>query len=80
MPDLKVVDMVNHPPHYTQSFVECIDAIRAALGPVGFRGYCQGAAMKYVWRYERKGGAEDLRKAVWYLQQLITVVEADIDG
>ena len=25
------VDMVNHPPHYNQSSVECIDAIESRL-------------------------------------------------
>lgn len=80
MGELSVVDMVNRPPHYNQSWPECIDAIRAALGPVGFKGYCQGNAMKYVWRYQHKGGAQDLRKAIWYLNQLISAVEADGNG
>jgi colicin import membrane protein len=39
--------MVNHPPHYTQGAVECIDAIRAALGPERFAGFCQGCILKY---------------------------------
>ena len=61
-------DMVNNPPHYTEGEIECIDAIRAALGPDGFRDFCRGNALKYVWRCELKGNAEqDLRKARWYL-------------
>ena len=64
-------DPVNHPPHYTQGGVECIDAIRAALTEDEFRGYCKGAALKYVWRERHKGGDESLRKARWYINELL---------
>lgn len=63
-------DPVNRPEHYTAGEIECIDAIRAALGPEGFVAYCRGNAMKYVWRAGRKGSAmEDLRKAAWYTER-----------
>lgn len=65
----QVIDMVNEPPHYTAGSVECIDAIRAALTPEEFRGFCKGNALKYVWRERLKGGAESLEKAVWYLNR-----------
>lgn len=65
-----MTDMVNKPPHYRQGDIECIDAIRAALTPEEFRGYCKGNALKYVWRERHKGGAESLAKAVWYLGKL----------
>lgn len=57
---------VEHPAHYTAGGVECIDAIRAALGG-GFADYCLGNVIKYVWRHRMKGGAEDLEKARVYL-------------
>lgn len=60
-------DMVNHPPHYNQDGIECIDAIKAALGD-GFGYYLQGNQMKYLWRYRDKNGTEDLKKANWYQQ------------
>ena len=60
-------DAVNHPSHYQGEGVECIDAIRAALGPEGFVAYCRGNVLKYAWRAGSKGpAAEDLRKAAWY--------------
>ena len=63
-------DMVNSPKHYTLGKVECLDAIKAALGP-GYKYYLQGAIMKYIWRYEHKGNpAEDLAKAQFYLARL----------
>ena len=52
---------------YKHGDVECIDAIRAALTPEEFRGFCKGNVLKYVWRERHKGGAEDLRKASDYL-------------
>jgi hypothetical protein len=63
-------DMVNEPPHYTQGGIECIDAIRAALTPEEFRGFCKGNAIKYSWREKLKGGDEDLKKAAWYLAKV----------
>jgi hypothetical protein len=64
-------DMVNSPPHYqSESGIEAIDAIKAALTPEEFRGYCKGNAMKYVWRERNKGGNQDLEKAAWYLNRL----------
>jgi hypothetical protein len=53
-----------------QGSVECIEAIRAALTPEEFRGYCKGNVLKYVWREQHKGGVESLRKAEWYLRWL----------
>ena len=58
---------VNHPSHYNQGGVECIDAIRAALGKDGFEAFCIGNVIKYLWRYKHKNGLEDLQKAEVYL-------------
>jgi len=64
-------DMVNHPPHYqSDNGVECIDAIRAALGRDGFVAYCRGNAMKYIWR-DKLDNVEDWNKAIWYLNKAI---------
>ena len=72
------LDMVNSPPHYNESGIECIDAIAAALGE-GFEFYLQGNIMKYLWRYRYKNGTEDLKKARWYIDKLITEVEGCYD-
>lgn len=65
-------DPVNHPDHYTAGHIECIDGIEAATtGLEGLSAYCTGAAIKYLWRWSRKGGVEDLRKAQWYIDRLI---------
>ena len=66
------LDMVNNPRHYNESGIECIDALQAMLGD-GFEAYLQGNIAKYLWRYKYKNGAEDLKKAQWYLNKLIEV-------
>ena len=64
-------DMVNHPPHYqSDNGIECIDAIRAALGLDGFIAYCIGNAMKYQWR-NKNDKLEDMKKARWYMDKAI---------
>lgn len=60
------------PDHYKTGSVECIDAMEAALSPDGFQGYLAGNVIKYVWRYRNKNGTEDLKKARWYLERLIS--------
>lgn len=70
-------DPVQHPTHYTKGEVECIDAIEAATsGLTGMEGYCTGNALKYVWRWKHKGGVEDLKKAKWYIERLISELES----
>jgi len=64
-------DMVNHPAHY-QGDIECIDAIEASMSKEAFAGHCKACAIKYLWRYQQKGGVESLEKAQWYLARLIS--------
>ena len=52
---------------YRHGSIECIDAIRAALTPEEFRGFCKGNVMKYIWRERHKGGDADLDKARDYV-------------
>ena len=69
----KKEDMVNSPPHYNKAGIECINAIQAATGD-GYEYYLQGNIMKYLWRYRYKNGVEDLKKAQWYLNELVEEV------
>ena len=67
-------DSVNHPSHYTDGKIECIDAIESSMSKEAFIGYCKGNIIKYVWRYEHKGGVESLKKAKWYIDKLTEVI------
>ena len=75
----KKADKVNHPEHYNQGTIECIDAIEAMLSQEEFVGYLRGNSLKYRWRFRYKNGIEDLRKAEWYERRLLKVLE-DKDG
>lgn len=68
-------DIVNHPPHYNQGGLECIDVIAAMLGPEGTKDYCIGNVQKYIFRHKNKNGIEDLEKAQWYLNYRINMEE-----
>lgn len=67
-------DNIN-PSHYKQGSVECIDAIESAMNQEKFKGYLKGNILKYIWRHENKGGVEDLKKAMWYLNKLIIICD-----
>mgnify|MGYP002707074076 CR=1 FL=1 len=69
-------NMVNHPSHYTQGGIECIDALKAAtVSKTGIEAVCTANAIKYLWRYEEKNGVEDVKKARWYIDRLIKELE-----
>tara|TARA_A100001201_G_scaffold142927_2_gene142574 strand:- start:722 stop:940 length:219 start_codon:yes stop_codon:yes gene_type:complete len=70
-----MADKVNHPEHYNQGTIECIDAIEAMLSQEEFVGYLRGNSLKYRWRFRYKNGIEDLRKAEWYERRLLKILE-----
>jgi len=64
---------INHPMHYTKGRVECIDALASATIELsGIDAVCTANAIKYLWRWKHKNGIEDLRKAKWYIDYLIS--------
>lgn len=71
------MDKVNHPKHYTNGAVECIDAIASAVvGKRPLEAVCVANVVKYLWRYEAKNGLEDVLKAKWYLDRLEKAVRS----
>jgi hypothetical protein len=66
------VDMVNHPPHYKAGKIEVIDF----LEDQEHLGYHRLQAMRYITRSPFKGTElEDLKKARWYLDRNISLLE-----
>lgn len=62
-------DMVNSPAHYSESEIECIDAMVAAFGIERVQDYAAIAAFKYIWRQNKKWNPiEDREKALWYMR------------
>lgn len=73
--ELEKFSAVEKPEHYNQDGeIECIDAIRAALGEE-FPSYCLGNVIKYTWRHKHKNGIEDLKKAQVYLRWAVDFME-----
>jgi hypothetical protein len=71
-------DPVNSPSHYNSGGIEAITALEASMAPEAYAGYLKGNIMKYLWRYEKKAKPiEDLKKARWYLDRLISALEKD---
>ena len=74
----KTNDAVQHPSHYTQGKVECIEALESATaGLSGIEAVCTANAIKYLWRYKHKNGVQDVKKAQWYINHLIKHLEGE---
>lgn len=63
---------VSHPGHYrSASGLEAIDVIEAFTeGLDGIEAVCTANVIKYICRWKRKGGAQDVEKAIWYATRL----------
>ena len=81
--DLARGGAVIHPSHYAgDGRIECMDAMRSmmhgedikTLSPIAHHWWAE--AFKYIWRWFRKGGVQDLRKC----QQCIDYLIAEVDG
>ena len=72
-----MTDMVEHPPHYGQGTIECIDYIEDFLSNEEYIGYLRGNIAKYNHRWRYKNGVEDLKKAQWYHNKLLEFMTHD---
>ena len=70
-------DVVNNPAHYGQGTIECIDYIEDTLSVNEYIGYLRGNIAKYLHRWRYKNGLEDLEKAQWYLNRLVSYMKGD---
>ena len=70
-------DVVNRPAHYTKTSIECIDAMRETQGDEAVKAFCVCNAFKYLWRHNRKNGDEDIKKANWYLNKAVEIMEGE---
>ena len=71
------VDVVNHPPHYqSKKGIEVIDVVEAFTeGLEGIEATDTGNIIKYICRWKKKNGIEDLKKIEWYTKHLIKHLE-----
>ena len=68
-------DVVSRPRHYASTSIECIDAMRETQGDEAVKDFCVCNAFKYLWRHNSKNGDEDVRKASWYLNKAVEIME-----
>lgn len=71
-----VEDTVNHPKHYTNHPVECIEEMKAMFGLSVVANFCMCNVWKYRYRAMSKNGEEDLKKADWYMEEYLRIQEA----
>ncbi len=71
-------DMVNSPAHYKLDGldIESKDILKSVLGTKGYVHWACGNAMKYIFRWEKKNGLEDLKKARKNLDFAIETLES----
>lgn len=70
-------DAVKTPAHYCADNIELVDVWRGAMTTEQLRGLYRGNVLKYLFRYDKKNGVEDLRKAQVYLELLIETFSND---
>lgn len=70
--------MVSHPSHYqSKNGIEVIDVIEAFTEDLeGIEAVCTANAIKYLCRWNKKNGVQDLEKSIWYIQKLINVLKS----
>ena len=72
-------EMVNHPSHYKNGNIECIEAMIDVFGKDKVAAFCELNAFKYQWRANSKGtDIQDKRKAVWYLNKYIKLNKKEL--
>lgn len=72
-------EMVSHPDHYqSDKGIEVIDVIEAFTeGLEGVEAFDTGNIIKYICRWKKKNGVQDLKKVLWYTQHLIDHMESN---
>ena len=74
-------EMVNHPSHYCQGDIECIDGLIGAFGTKEVATFCKINAMKYIWRLGHKDEeAQEIGKIKWYLDKYLELTKPLIGG
>lgn len=64
------------PAHYVlEDGSDSMDVVAKILGREQFKGFLRGNALKYLIRYELKGGTDDLFKAMDYIERLANLEE-----
>lgn len=71
----EVEDVVNHPNHYTNGGMECIDEMVMVFGKEAVMHFCVLNAWKYRRRALFKNGEQDIEKSHWYIAKYKELLE-----
>ncbi len=78
IPDSEPINAINHPNHYNrEGGMECIEEMLLVFGVQAVRTFCLLNVWKYRYRASDKNGAEDLKKADWYLAKYKELLGGD---
>lgn len=69
-------DNINKPAHYHQNGTDVIGFSEAQFSEDELRGFYRINCLKYITRFDRKGGVEDIKKASFYLNKLLEMEES----
>ena len=68
-------EMVNHPSHYNQGDIECIDAMIASKGIEAVKNWCDCNVFKYGWRLGHKDDeVQEVGKMKWNLDKYVELL------
>jgi hypothetical protein len=68
-------DEVNKPSHYHKNGIDVIGFAELHYSKEELKGFYRINILKYVDRYDKKGGMKDLKKSEFYLHKLMELEE-----
>ncbi|MDN4609142.1 DUF3310 domain-containing protein [Sporosarcina highlanderae] len=71
------IDDPIRPAHYLEGGIDVFKYGKANFSKEELRGYFKGNIIKYITRFNKKNGVEDLRKAERFLEELIELEESN---
>lgn len=66
-----IEDEINKPGHYHKGGIDVIGFAELHYAKAELRGFYRINCIKYLDRYEKKGGKKDLKKCEFYLHKLM---------
>lgn len=70
-------DIINHPNHYTNGGIECIDEMILVFGKDVVANFCLCNVWKYRYRSLTKNGEEDIKKSHWYMKKYKELINSE---
>jgi Protein of unknwon function (DUF3310) len=74
--EMRAKDNINEPDHYHKGGIDVIGFSEKQFSKDELKGFYRINCLKYITRYDRKGGLTDLKKADFYLGKLMEMEES----